>query len=135
MTEFKRHNGQGLKITGAFVRPDKREDQVLAEKVVLVTDKHGEVSYKPRYSEEVKQEIDGMPVPKKEKRKYSVTNLPTPVKQLVKKAQQDTFTVTADIGEAINDGESSYYIPQGEFDSIERQDTLFDGEEKDEVIE
>ena len=135
MTEFKRHNGQGLKITGAFVRPDKREDQVLAEKVVLVSDKHGEVSYKPRYSEEVKQEIDGMPVPDKKKRKYPIKKLPEPVKQLVKKAQDEEFTVTANIGEAINEGESSYYIPQGEFDSIERQETLFDGEEKDEVIQ
>ena len=75
-----------------------------------------------------------MPVPDKKKRKYPIKKLPEPVKQLVKKAQDEEFTVTADIGEAINDGESSYYIPQGEFDSIERQDTLFDEEDQDDVV-
>ncbi|MFB6115322.1 MAG: hypothetical protein ABEK04_03440 [Candidatus Nanohalobium sp.] len=140
MTDFKRHNGVGLKITDAWVKPKYQEDGPdLADKVVLDTEKHGEVSYKARYVEETSKMVEGLKVKDEVERRYSINQLPSDVQELVRKAQDEDITVTVNLGEAINDGDSSYYIPKGEFDTIQQQETLFDGdddgEDQDGVIQ
>lgn len=129
MTDFKRHKGQGLKITDAWVRPDTSDndsDRTLADKIVLDTEKHGEVTHKPRDTETEEKMVDGMKTREPKEVKYAIKQLPEDIQALVKKAQEEDITVTADLGEAIQEnGDSSYYIPKGSFDSIQQQDTIF----------
>ena len=132
MTEFKTHSGMGLKLTGAHVVPDKTEDQTLAEKVVFQAEDVGEVTYKPRYTEEVTQTVDGIPTRHEKSRKYPIKQLPDDLKELVKKLQDEDLTVTATVGEAINGDNSSYFISQGDLDTVKPQETLFSGGDSDE---
>lgn len=127
-TEFKTHSGMGLKLEDAHVEIDTKKDQTLADKVVFKAKDVGRVTHKPRYTEEVEKTVDGIPTKESEKKKYPVKQLPDDLKELIKKVQKETITVTATVGEAINNGESSYFITTDNLETIKPQETLFESD-------
>lgn len=127
-TEFKTHSGMGLKLTDAYVKIDTSGEQTLAEKVVFKAEDVGEVTHKPRYTEEVEKTVDGIPTKESEDKKYPVKQLPDDLKDLIQEVQEEDLTVTATVGEAINNGESSYFITTDNLDTVKPQETLFNGE-------
>lgn len=135
MTEFKSHSNTAFTAVNAYVRPEKEEDDstTYADKIVFETEDMGEITFKPRDTEEVVKQVDGMPTKDSVEVMYPIKYLPDAIKDLVNKVNDaDGLTCTATIGEAIQEGgASSYFISKNNFSTIDtKQETIFDDEEK-----
>jgi cyclophilin family peptidyl-prolyl cis-trans isomerase len=135
MTEFKSHKNTAFKAVNGYVEPEKKDETVFADRIVLETsDFEGDqVTIKPRYETEVERKMDGVPVKDTVKKMYPISQLPETLKNLIFEVNdsENGLTLSATVGEAINDNGSSFFITTENIDTIDKQqDTLFDDEEE-----
>lgn len=141
MTDFKSHKNTAFKAVNAYVEPERKDDTAFADRIVLETeDFEGEkVTIKPRHEEEVVRKINGVKTREEVPKMYPISQLPEELKDLVfdVNESEDGVTFSATVGEAINDGNSSFFITSDNLDTLDKKQTILGDEEEtaEELIE